>query len=79
MPSTGTVLPEKLTPSSPVGVTEIARLLGVQDQTVRMWRMKAATNGFPPSEPSTVGGSPWWKWGTVQRWAKSTHRLSTTR
>lgn len=72
---------------TPVGIGEIAALLGVQRNTIDAWkfREKARSEGDEPNddrsplfiepEPSTVGGRPWWRWGRVYEWAVRAGRL----
>jgi hypothetical protein len=63
---------------TPVGIPEIAALLGMKRNTIDVWRHyhKARAEGhggrdveFIEQEPSTVGGRPWWRWGRVRDWA----------
>lgn len=55
----------------PVGSTDIADRLGVQPQTVAMWRYR----GVLPEPSWFVSGMPVWNWPDVVRWAKETGRL----
>lgn len=58
-------------PNEPVGQTEIAVLLGVQINTVNIWRHRSVL----PEEDWTVGGRPAWRWKTIKIWAIETGRL----
>jgi hypothetical protein len=53
-----------------VGPAEVARRLGVQRQTVAVWRMR----GVAPPPLATCSGVPVWDWGTLEKWAKATKR-----
>lgn len=55
----------------PVGLTEIAEMLGVEAQTARNWR----TRGVLPEPDWTVGGRPVWELRTIERWARQTGRM----
>lgn len=55
----------------PVGIIEIAELLGVKRNTVDMWRVR----GVFPSPRWTVGGRPCWNQSDVLAWARATRRL----
>lgn len=59
----------------PVGLAEIADLLGVTRQTADNWR----TRGALPPPRWTVGGRPAWAWGAIHAWAVSTGRGATSR
>jgi predicted DNA-binding transcriptional regulator AlpA len=56
----------------PVGIPEIAELLGVERPTVDKW----LTRGLLPERdyPVPVGGRRPWKAGTIYRWAQKTGR-----
>lgn len=54
----------------PVGLHEIAELLGVTRSTVDAWRSR----GVLPAPEWTVGGRPAWSRGTIERWARETGR-----
>lgn len=56
----------------PVGLAEIADLLGVGRKTVDQWRLRGV---LPDPEPGTVGGRPWWRWGRIRQWALKTGRI----
>lgn len=56
----------------PVGLAEIAERLGVKQQTAQMWRHR---NLLPPPRWQ-VSRQPAWDWQDIQRWAKTTGRLS---
>jgi hypothetical protein len=53
-----------------VGHQEIAVLLGVKEQTVRMWRQRDET--FP--EPTMISGTPLWSVDAIRKWATATGR-----
>jgi MerR HTH family regulatory protein len=55
----------------PLGEMEIATLLGVQPDTVRMWRKR----GRLPEPDGRVSGMPYWFRATVLAWAAATGRL----
>lgn len=50
----------------PVGVVEIAELLGTTRNTVDSWRRRHQ-DGFPAPE-WTVGGRPAWRWSDIAAW-----------
>lgn len=54
----------------PVGQTEIAARLGVQPNTVNMWRKREL---LPPPD-WTISGVPAWNWRTILKWAQRTGR-----
>ena len=57
---------------TPVGTTEVARMLGVKEQTVRMWRYREVM-----CDPQwTIGGRPVWRSDIIRDWAKQTGRAS---
>lgn len=55
----------------PVGLIEIAARLGVQRNTVDVWRQR----DLLPQPDWTVGGRPAWNWPTIRSWAEQTGRL----
>lgn len=55
----------------PVGLQEIAELLGVTRSTVDAWRSR----GVLPTPEWTVGGRPAWSLGSIERWARQSGRL----
>jgi len=58
--------------ADPVGLTEIAARLGVQEQSAHNWR----TRGRLPEPRWTVGGRPAWDWHLdIHPWAATTGRL----
>lgn len=57
----------------PVGLIEIADRLGVQRNTVDVWRQR----GVLPDPDWTVGGRPAWNWPTIEQWARDSGRLVT--
>jgi len=54
----------------PVGADDIAQRLGVQANTVHIWRKR----GLLPEPKWTVSGRPCWNWPDVEKWAKETKR-----
>ena len=60
------------TPSTPVGVVEIADRTGVKPITVRKWAERHAA--FPASR-WRVSGNPAWDWDEVRNWLRDTERL----
>ena len=54
-----------------VGEREIAALLGVQPNTVNVWRQR----GLLPLPEGMVSGHPCWSWSTIAHWAVETRRL----
>lgn len=52
----------------PVGIQEIADRLGVPRERADKWRQRGV---LPAPEESTVGGRPWWRWGTVSESARN--------
>lgn len=68
--------------STPWTMTDIARELNVQPQTVRSWRKDALASHAGPPHPNQlpdsdipVTGKPTWKAGTIRRWAIQTRRM----
>ena len=57
--------------SEPVGVAEIADRLGVQPETVAMWRYR----GRLPQPRWWVSRQPAWEWADILAWADRTGRL----
>lgn len=58
--------------TDPVGISDIARRLGVQRDTVQKWR----TRGLLPAPRWVVGGRPAWSWSEdIEPWARTTGRL----
>ena len=62
-------------PLDVVGEREIAALLGVQPNTVNVWRQRSL---LPPPE-GIVSGHPCWRWPTIAHWAVKTGRLRPAR
>lgn len=56
----------------PVGVIEIAKMLGVQDRTVHQWLRRRL---LPEADFGVVNGSRVWKRATILKWAGETGRL----
>jgi len=54
-----------------MGEREIAELLGVQANTVQMWRKRRLL----PGPDGRVSGMPYWFRATVVAWARATGRL----
>lgn len=59
-------------PEDLVGVTEIAKWLGVHRDTVHAWKRRH--DGFP-SPIAELEQVLVWNWTDVERWAKATGRL----
>lgn len=55
----------------PVGLTEIARRLGVEQDTARQWHKR----GLLPKHRWVVSSRPAWLWSDVEAWARETGRL----
>jgi hypothetical protein len=55
----------------PMGVTEIAYMLGVEIHTVSVWRQRRI---FPDPAHKLASGAIWWE-TDVMRWAAMTGRL----
>lgn len=66
-------LPAVMEAQEPVGLAEIAGRLGVTRKTADQWRPRGL---LPKPEPTTVGGRPWWRWGTIRDWAQATGRAA---
>lgn len=58
--------------STPVGIIEIARHLGVQRATVDQWLVRKL---LPPPRWA-VGGRPAWAWEDIAGWAERTGRTA---
>lgn len=56
-----------------MGLVEIASRLGVQRNTVDVWRQRCLL----PEPDWTVGGRPAWNWSTIDEWARASGRLPT--
>lgn len=56
----------------PVGLSEIAAMLGVRRDTVDQWRSRGILP--EPTWPS-VGGRPAWRESVIRQWARETGRL----
>jgi hypothetical protein len=56
----------------PVGSDDIAQRLGVQRDTVKMWKHRRLL----PTPDWTVSGRPAWNWPTIRTWAQRTGRLN---
>ena len=57
----------------PVGESDIAKRLGVQPATVKVWRQR----GLLPEPEAKVSGRPCWQWETIKEWAERTGRHSS--
>ena len=57
----------------PVGIRDIGGRLGVQHNTVTMWRKR----GLLPEPRWTVSGNLAWNWPTIEKWARETGRLTS--
>lgn len=60
------------TSEQPVGVNELAELLGIKLDTVRQWRMRGH---LPPADFPRVNGRPAWKRANIVRWAIAQRRV----
>ena len=60
--------------AEPVGLSDIARRLGVAQQTAKQWKLR----GLLPEPKWTVGGRPAWDWPQIEKWAKKTGRAPGT-
>ena len=58
----------------PVGVPEIADLLGVKPGTVHQWRFRHEHTQFPEPDRHIAHTVPIWDRQTVLKWAKKTGR-----
>jgi hypothetical protein len=56
----------------PLGVAEVAELLGVKDRTVHMWKYREI---MPSPDWPEVNRSHAWRRGTILAWAAATNRL----
>lgn len=61
----------ELRPQTPVGLTEIAEILGVKPGTARMWNRRRLL----PEPRSTVSGAPAWWWRDIEEWAIASGRM----
>lgn len=57
--------------ADPVGLTEIAKRLGVESKTAQQWRYRKLL----PEPQYTVSGQPAWEWRKIEKWARETNRL----
>lgn len=61
--------------SEPVGVSEIAAMLGAKVATVRVWR----TRGVLPEPKWILSGTPAWESDAIEAWARASGRWPTDR
>jgi len=61
-------------PRRPLGLAEIADLLGVGEATPTRWKYRKAVTGFPDPDGFVSGTVPYWWETTIERWAKATGR-----
>jgi hypothetical protein len=59
----------------PVGSDNIAGRLGVQRDTVKMWKHR----GLLPNPRWTISGRPAWNWPDIEMWSRETGRSRTIR
>jgi hypothetical protein len=59
-------------PTDPVGMIEIAALLGVVEKTVHTWRFRQI---LPPADYASVNGNAAWTWRTILEWAGRTGHI----
>ncbi len=58
-------------PFDPVGLSEIAVLLGKAHETLKQW----SSRGVLPEPAARIGGVPIWSKREIEKWAKKTGRL----
>lgn len=59
-------------PFDPVGLTEIAELLGKAHETLKQW----SRQGILPPPATKIGGRvPVWSRREIERWARNTGRM----
>lgn len=58
----------------PLGLAEIATLLGVGEATPTRWKYRKEITGFPEPDDYISKTVPYWWDTTIERWAKATGR-----
>lgn len=58
----------------PLGLAEIADLLGVNEATPTRWKYLRARTKFPAPDGHTSRTVPFWYYRTIERWARDTRR-----
>lgn len=62
------------TSKRPIGLAEIAKILGVAEATPTRWRYRQEQTGFPEPDGFISTTVPFWWDTTIERWARKTHR-----
>lgn len=62
------------TPPVPLGLAEIAELLGVGEATPTRWKYLRHRTKFPPPDGHISGSVPYWWASTIEAWARATKR-----
>jgi hypothetical protein len=70
-PEVSEIRGKKLRPTEPIGLQEIAELLGVDKQTPKRWHYRELL----PKPSGHVSGTPWWTLESIEGWARATGRL----
>lgn len=58
----------------PVGLTEIAKMLGKAHETLKQWNRQGI---LPPAEAKIGGRVPVWSRAKIEKWARQTERWPT--
>jgi hypothetical protein len=61
-------------PPSPLGLAEIAELLGVGEATPTRWKYLRHRTGFPLPDGKVSKNVPYWWPATIETWARATGR-----
>jgi hypothetical protein len=61
-------------PDLPLGLAEIAELLGVNDATPTRWKYLSGRTKFPPPDGHISRTVPYWWRSTIETWARATRR-----
>lgn len=62
------------TDERPIGLAEIADLLGVNEATPTRWKYLRARTGFPAPDGYVSRTVPYWWLSTIETWARATKR-----